>query len=218
MTPTAYLTRIHLNPRNGRVRRDLADAGQLHKTLMRLMPDHLGDSARADSGLLFRLDETDTGPVVLAQSRTTPDPGRLPDGYGQAQVRDLTPMFHALSEGMQVRYRIAANTCKRLRPTPEEAAKGRTRGKLKALSGQEAADWWHRRAETAGLNLLTIQPTHLSTLRSRAEPGMAHAVNRFDGQATVTDLQAVITAVLAGIGKGRSYGAGLLSLAPAPRS
>ncbi|MGK4909186.1 MULTISPECIES: type I-E CRISPR-associated protein Cas6/Cse3/CasE [Streptomyces] len=213
---SAYLTRIRLNPRSALVRRDLHDAAELHKTLMRLAPDNLSN-ARAQAGLLFRVDETDTGPFVLAQSRLAPHPDRLPPGYGHTQVRDLTPMLEALTPGMQVRYRIAANTCKQQRLTPEQAAQGRTRGKLKALTGEEALTWWHQRAEKAGLRLLTAQPTHLPTLRSRANPGMTHSINRFDGLATITDTQALTTALLTGIGKGRSYGAGLLSLAPAPR-
>lgn len=46
---------------------------------------------------------------------------------------------------------------------------------------------------------------------------MTHGVNHFDGLAAIADPQAAATAVLNGIGKGRSYGAGLLSLAPFPK-
>lgn len=45
---------------------------------------------------------------------------------------------------------------------------------------------------------------------------MRHSLVRYDGTATVTDPDALRAAVLAGIGRGKPYGAGLLSLAPAP--
>ena len=42
---------------------------------------------------------------------------------------------------------------------------------------------------------------------------MRHAVVRFDGIGVVTDPDALRAAVLTGIGRGKSYGCGLLSLA-----
>ncbi|WP_329392086.1 type I-E CRISPR-associated protein Cas6/Cse3/CasE [Streptomyces sp. NBC_01716] len=44
------LTRIVLNPRHRAVRNDLADSRQLHKTLMRLVPDNLGPSPAPPPG------------------------------------------------------------------------------------------------------------------------------------------------------------------------
>jgi CRISPR system Cascade subunit CasE len=41
-----------------------------------------------------------------------------------------------------------------------------------------------------------------------------HALTRYDGIAVVTDPDALRRAVLGGVGRGKSYGAGLLSLAP----
>ncbi|WP_407109613.1 type I-E CRISPR-associated protein Cas6/Cse3/CasE [Streptomyces sp. DSM 116494] len=54
------LTRIVLDPQHAAARADLADVDSLHKTLMRLVPDHIGPTPRATAGLLFR---TEPGPV-----------------------------------------------------------------------------------------------------------------------------------------------------------
>ncbi|MFE2267239.1 type I-E CRISPR-associated protein Cas6/Cse3/CasE [Streptomyces griseosporeus] len=48
------LTRLVLDPQHPAVRADLADVDSLHKTLMRLVPDHIGPTPRATAGLLFR--------------------------------------------------------------------------------------------------------------------------------------------------------------------
>jgi CRISPR system Cascade subunit CasE len=44
---------------------------------------------------------------------------------------------------------------------------------------------------------------------------MRHSLLRYDGTATVIDPDALHDAVIHGIGRGKPYGAGLLSLAPA---
>ena len=47
------------------------------------------------------------------------------------------------------------------------------------------------------------------------EDGLTFGVARFEGRLEVTDAEALRTAVMAGIGSGKAYGFGLLSLAPA---
>ncbi len=214
---SAHLARIRLNPHSRAVQRDLRDATQLHRTIMRLVPDGLGDQARQHTGLLFRLEITEDSSTLLVQSAGTPlDPSRLPAGYGTAEVKDLTPMFQALRPGIRVRYRITANPSKRARLPLESKGK---RGGVIALTGPEADQWWTRRAEEAGLHLHTLLPTPLDPARRRSPgPPLKHHLVRFDGTATVTDANQLTAAILNGIGKGKPYGAGLLSLAPAHTS
>ncbi|MFI5756845.1 type I-E CRISPR-associated protein Cas6/Cse3/CasE [Streptomyces sp. NPDC051569] len=214
---TALLTRIQLNPRHPSVVKDLADAVGLHRTIMRLAPHDLGDRARERAGVLFRLDENEDGATLLVQTRIPPRLGELPNGYGRADSRDLAPMFKALAVGTQVRYRIAANASKRLRPSAEQEEKGHTRGNVVPLHGEEATAWWSRRSAESGLDVHTVLATSLRPAQVRKGPGPRHALTRFDGTATVTDPEALAHAVVTGIGKGKPYGAGLLSLAPASR-
>lgn len=214
---TALLTRIQLNPRHPSVVKDLADAAGLHRTIMSLAPHDLGDRAREQAGVLFRLDEEDDGATLLVQTLTPPQLGKLPHGYGRADSRNLAPMFKALAAGTQVRYRITANASKRLRPSAEQEERGQTRGKVVPLHGEEAAAWWSRRSAEAGLDVHTVLPTSLRPAQVRKGPGPRHALTRFDGTATVTDPDTLARAIVTGIGKGKPYGAGLLSLAPASR-
>lgn len=204
---TVWLTRIALNLRNQSVRQDLRDAAALHRRVMSLMPDAIGPDPRRQAGLLFRLDQTQTGPALLVQSGPQPDPIRLPDGYGTVETRDLTPLIDVLRPGMAVHYRIAANASKRV-STGDDA------GKVVALSGAAAEQWWHRQAELHGLGLLAMHADPQPTARGRSKP-IRHAITRFDGRAVVRDVDQVREAVLSGIGRGKSFGCGLLSLAPA---
>ncbi|MFF6956153.1 type I-E CRISPR-associated protein Cas6/Cse3/CasE [Streptomyces sp. NPDC008317] len=214
MSPRATLARIRLNPHNRDVQRDLLYAAEMHKTLMRMLPDHLGDTPRRDTGILYRVDHGEDASTLLVQATIPLDPGRLPAGYGRAETRDLTPMFTALGKQRAVRYRITVS------PTKTERlplGTNRKRGRIVPLFGADADQWWTRRAGEAGLHLHTTVATPQSPARSRprAAESVEHSLIRFDGTATVTDPDALVTALLTGIGRGKPYGAGLLSLAPA---
>ncbi|MFD9099341.1 type I-E CRISPR-associated protein Cas6/Cse3/CasE [Streptomyces collinus] len=214
MTPSAVLARVRLNPYSREVQRDLRDATQMHRTLMRLVPNGLGDSPRRAANLLYRLDETDRISTVVVQASTHLDPASLPPGYGHAEVRDLGPMFRALERGVAVRYRIVVNPVKQERLPLDH--KGQ-RGKRIPLNGPEADQWWTQRAAQAGLQVHTLIPTPAMPARSRGKNNtrMRHRLVRYDGTGLITDPRALTQALVAGIGHAKSYGAGLLSLAPA---
>lgn len=213
MNDHPVIARIRLNPHSRDVQRDLRDATQMHRTVMRMVPDNLGDAPRQQAGLLYRLDESDTSSTLLVQA-THLDPARLPTGYGQADIKSLAPMFTALRKGLGLRYRIVLNPAKRERLPLQEKGK---RGRIVPLSGADADQWWLRRATEAGLDLHVLTPTNMEPVRPRSKdtPRMRHSLLRYDGTATVTDPDALENALTHGIGRGKPYGAGLLSLAPA---
>jgi CRISPR system Cascade subunit CasE len=203
-----WLARITLDSRHRAVRQDLRDAVAMHRRLMSLFPDGLGEQPRAQTATLYRLEDTPTGPVVLVQSTRQPAPGKLPAGYGHFDLRELTPLLHALKPGTLVHYRIAANPTKR-------AWKGDRAGKVVALAGTDADAWWHRQAENHGLNLLSLAPSPQPIAQGERSDAkrVLHVVTRFDGRAIVRDVELVRAAVAGGIGRGKSFGCGLLSLA-----
>ncbi|MEU5512587.1 type I-E CRISPR-associated protein Cas6/Cse3/CasE [Streptomyces fungicidicus] len=207
------IARIRLNPHSRDVQRDLRDATQMHRTVMRMVPDNLGDAPRHQAGLLYRLEETDTVTTLLVQGAQL-DPTRLPTGYGQADVKSLAPMFTALRKDLGVHYRIVLNPAKRERLSLQEK---NNRGRITPLSGTDADLWWLRRAAQSGLHIHILTPTNMEPARPRGKDAsrMRHSLIRYDGTATVTDPTALTDALLNGIGRAKSYGAGLLSLAPA---
>ncbi|MGW1293693.1 type I-E CRISPR-associated protein Cas6/Cse3/CasE [Streptomyces sp. NPDC002533] len=212
MNDKTVIARIRLNPHSRDVQRDLRDATEMHRTMMRMVPDGLGESPRSQAGLLYRLDETDTISTILVQANRL-DPACLPAGYGQADIKSLTPLLIALRKGLAVRYRIVLNPVKRERLPLQARGK---RGRIVPLSGADADQWWLRRAAESGLQVRVLTPTSMPPVRPRRQGagGMRHSLIRYDGTATVTDPDALHEAVLAGIGRGKPYGAGLLSLAP----
>jgi CRISPR system Cascade subunit CasE len=203
---TAWLMRILPDLRRRDVINDLADPDRLHKRMMSLVPDDIGEHARAQAGVLFRIEETRQGVQLLVQSLMKPELGRLPDGYGEIAVRELGGLLDRLNTGVPVHYRIAANPSKRLGKSA-----GKDAGKIKALRGAAAEEWWVAKAAAHGLAVTTVTSQPQPDIRAKGT--VRHAVVRFDGTGVVTDPEALRAAVLTGIGRGKSYGCGLLSLA-----
>ncbi|GAA0913334.1 MULTISPECIES: type I-E CRISPR-associated protein Cas6/Cse3/CasE [Streptomyces] len=215
---TLWLTRIIPSPASREARRDLADAVALHRRLMSLFPDGAGENPRAALGVLHRVDDAPTGPYVLLQSRHRPDLSRLPQQYGQAGTRPLDPLLAALRSGAHIHFRCTAN------PVRKPGATTRALYNLPAvvpLHGAHANDWWLRQADTAGLKVLTLnaQPLDSATgIRghrgSSEKQRVRHARTRFDGTAVVIDPDLLRAKITDGIGRGKAYGCGLLTVAP----
>ncbi|GAA3757383.1 type I-E CRISPR-associated protein Cas6/Cse3/CasE [Salinactinospora qingdaonensis] len=205
-----WLTQIAVHPQCTRLwRRGLLDGDQLHRELMHLVPDGLGEQPRRASGLLYRAEITRTGLRILAQTCIPPQLEKLShDFVHSAQQRCITGFLATLHAGMRVRYRIAANPTKRHGNTAEP----HKRGKLAHLHGEQAELWWLRKATNVGLHPLQLHAAQLSDIRGTRDT--RHGVTQFDGTAMVTDPQQLHTALIEGIGRAKTYGCGMLSLGP----
>jgi CRISPR system Cascade subunit CasE len=205
---TTWLTQITPDLRSADARRDLRDVVAMHKRVMMLAPDGLGGQARQQAGVLYRIDEPPRGTRILIQTQTGPLLTRLPTGYGHAETRDIGPLLTWLSAGAMIRYRITANTCKRKSHST----------KVVALRGTAADEWWTEHASRCGLELRSLLPCPLDDAVGGQDrrTGIRHAITRFDGVAAVTDPEALRQAIVTGVGRGKSHGCGLLSVAPVP--
>jgi CRISPR system Cascade subunit CasE len=202
---TTWLTQIIPDYRNPLAHKDLRDVIAMHKRVMMLVPDGLGDQARRQAGVLYRIDESQRGTRILIQTQMQPQLSRLPSGYGQVETRELDPLLKWLATEALVRYRITANTCKRKSHST----------KVVALRGTAAGEWWTERAARSGLMLQSLLPHPLDdAVGGDRSSGVRHAMTRFDGIAYVTDPDLLRQAILAGVGRGKSHGCGLLSVVP----
>ncbi|MEX2985735.1 type I-E CRISPR-associated protein Cas6/Cse3/CasE [Streptomyces sp. C36] len=216
-----WLTRIQPDLRHRDARRDLASAVGMHHRLMMLFPDGAGDRARERMGVLYRIEDAPGGAQgtshILVQSHVAPALDRLPSGYGTAAAKDITQLLHVLTNGLEVRYRITASAVRKSGPTTRAAGAQA----IVPLNGHAAEQWWQRQAEEkAGLKLTSVHTTPLDAARgerSQDKQRIRHVRTCFEGTAYITDAEALKQTLLTGIGRGKAYGCGLLSLAPATR-
>ncbi|MCW2870379.1 type I-E CRISPR-associated protein Cas6/Cse3/CasE [Actinacidiphila oryziradicis] len=218
-TRTLHLTRLHLGPRSRTANHDLRDAHLMHRRVMSLYPDQMSDGtrARAELGVLYRIERDHQATTVLIQSPLAPDTAALPADYlaTPPQTRNLGPLLDWLTDGATVRYRIDATPTRAIATQDRRPDGKRKPGKRTPLFGADAVAWWDRQARTAGLDpQLILDTPQTPATGNRDGHRVRHSLTRFEGVATITDTTALRATLTTGIGRGRAYGAGLLSLAP----
>ena len=200
-----YLTRLTLDPRSAQARRDLADAYEMHRTLARAF---VADEQSAPTRFLWRLEAGSNAwasPVVLVQSAQAGDWSALQvlPNYLQREIESKPLDLQTWVEGgARYRFRLLAN------PTVTR------QGKRYGLVGeQEQLAWLSRQGERHGFAVEAALVTASDVLASRkGESRISLQRVCFEGRLQVRELAAFSRALEQGIGPGKAFGCGLLSV------
>lgn len=204
-----YLSLLRLNPRSRKAMAEAARPYELHRSLMRAFP-HKKDGG--PGRVLFRLDiDNDKGAMsVLVQSESKPDWAALDSAKGffseQPQHKAFAPTF---ARGQVLYFRLRAN--------PSTKTEGKRFGILKE---QEQSAWLERKGSEGGFDVvsLTIVPEGMAHDKMTDGVGSRHDLSllsvRFEGLLRVTDPHAFLHTLGRGIGSGKGFGFGMLSVAP----
>lgn len=200
-------------------------------------------AARSAAGVLYRIEPPTRSRAValLVQSRIAPDWSRLPEGYlaganGHQEnpaCKSVGAYYDALQAGDVLTFRLRANPTKKI-DTKSGADGARRNGKRVELRAEaERLAWLGRKAEQSGFELLGVQARadvpdvltmpedKLKGRRPRLGPGEAadseHRLTfgaaLFEGRIRIYGVAAFRRALEEGIGPGKAYGFGLLSIA-----
>lgn len=202
-----YLSQLVLNGHNRIVLRDLSNTHALHQRIMQAFPDEQRDKPRADWNVLFR-HEPDSD-VILVQSGIEPDWSQLPQGYLTKQaIKPFDPQASQLEARRVVEFRLKANPSKRDKQT----------GKIIGMFHQpDQMAWLERQASQHGFTILSanVVPTpNVFGVKPKGTAPIRIATVLYQGVLQITDPCLFVEAMQQGIGRGRSYGCGLLSIAP----
>lgn len=193
LAPVVRQVVLALNPASADVQRDLQDVQRMHARTCSLV-----GAARADARLLWRAD----GHLLVVQSTRPIDLSQLPRGY--ASLREERTVKLDWPAGTTVRWEIVAN------PTRDIP---RTRRRVGLTDPEECADWIQARLPRAGLRPLRIDGWQEPLGRGWHPMGRIIVGRwRFRGVAIVEQPDALAQALVNGIGKGRAYGVGLLTV------
>jgi CRISPR system Cascade subunit CasE len=199
--------------------------------------------ARARHGVLYRVDARERDVALLVQSMSRPDWSRLPpeylatDFFGDdvVMVKALGPILAQLSSCTELRFRLRANPTRCI--DSKSAPDGTRRiGKRVPVRGDAAqAAWLQRKGADLGFEILELADSGEGgggaasqlvgsghdTAHGWRSGGGGEQSRRltlegvtFDGRLRVTDLDAFRKALVDGVGRGKAYGFGLLSIAP----
>ena len=230
----AVLSRLVLDPRCREVQVDLTDCHRLHQRVMTAFPDVDGGSvARKNFGVLFRLETIPRGVHLLVQATVCPDWSRLPEGYVMSDwlegsavgITSLDPLLERIREGASFRFRLRANPSRKI-DTKSGPSGERRHGRRVPLRQQEArVHWLARRATRGGFAVSTVgEVPDLVETKGERVSGWRRVGDQpqritvesvlFEGRLRVLDATSFQRALLEGIGPAKSYGCGLLSVAP----
>lgn len=203
-----YLSQLVLNSRQPQVHRELGNAHKFHQRIMQAFPDEeTRETPREDWHILFR-QEPDSD-VVLVQSEIEPDWSKLPDGY-LAQPSEPKP-FHlspeVLSAGRIFQFRLRANPSKR---------DHKTKKTIGFYHRPDQLAWLERQADRCGFRLLSadaIPSPNVFGIKKKGASPIRITTALFQGVLEVTAPEPFLSVVQQGLGRGKSYGCGLLSIA-----
>jgi CRISPR system Cascade subunit CasE len=188
--------------------RNWADFEQVHRAVMALFSRDLpGDEAsrRAESGILFRVDNTPAGKVVLVQS-TVPATKPTPETV----VKDVSAVLR-IPPGTPVRFRVAVNAVARNSVTTDGHRRVIERPLDEALVG-------HWLAGKLAPALEQVSVLHQQRAVHRPLSGRHSArvmqVDVVDGVATIANTGHLAELLVGGVGRGKAYGCALLTVAP----
>ena len=208
-----FLSKIELDIRHPSVRQALRDVNDMHRNLMAGFPDRDDLSGtRASLGVLYRLVSNRNEACLLVLSETEPDTSKLAQRglmVVPTAVRDISLLKDRLVKGMCLRFELLASPCKKVK-----GSDGNSRRHYLETE-QERAGWLRRKAEEYGFELLSLVEIsgRIDMVGRREGNVIKNSGILFAGVLRITDADRFWQGYTHGIGPGKAYGLGMLSIA-----
>lgn len=217
-----FLSRMLIDSRNQQAADVLTDRHRLHRFVLTGFPSvGEGETAGHTFGVLYRLETMDLprgGVMLLVQSNVQPRWAHLdttfllrtPQGDNPS-TREVTDIYAQIGEGATLFFRLTAS------PTASTVEARGVRGKRRPITEREQQrQWLQRQAERGGFALVmeSVRVVDFERLVGwRRSQAIVHHAATFEGHLRVTDSTAFQQTLVSGVGRGRAYGLGLLSIA-----
>ncbi len=219
-----YLSQLILNPHSHQVQREISKIYQMHRTIMNAFPENL----TKDERILFRLDlDRHNILKLLFQSQYQPNweflfssskDYLLPPSLMNSDMPNPAITQFDLSKTLHpnqiLAFRLRAN------PTIKKDRPGKKQGHRIGIYDETGQiEWLKRKADLGGfriLNVRSLQEGKISDTIFRQNSStqkMEMLAILFDGELQVIDPEKVNETIRNGIGSGKGFGFGLLSLA-----
>ena len=214
-----YLSRVELDLTRRSTMEALAAPQKLHGAVESAFP---GERRRR----LWRLDYLGERLYLLLLSEDQPDLPGLAEQFGPitdalAETRDYDPLLRRVTAGSLWQFRLTANPTKSC-PTPKgDGARGTVHAHITVAHQKE---WLLQRGERHGFALTPDSFTVMGSRWLRFAKGgdRHHPVTllsvTYEGVLEVTDPQTFCRMLTSGLGRGKAYGLGLMTILQRGRS
>ena len=202
-----FLSRIAIDLEKRSTMRALENPEILHGMIETCFP---GERKRT----LWRLDELKGNTYLLILSPDEPDFSSVAEQIGKTdstpETRNYQPLLDRIQKGTIWRFRLVAN------PVTSVSEGNGKRGKIKAITiTAQQREWLQRQSEEHGF---VLNPNQFDVTRSewhvfRKNGKTVSALSAtYEGVLTVTDAALFTESLINGIGRGKAYGMGLLTV------
>ncbi len=211
-----YLSRMKLDLTKRETLKALTDPGRIHGAVERSFP---GERRRN----LWRLDTLNGGFYLMILSPQRPDLTSAVDRFGDTaaeppfETKDYDPLLGRIHAGMNLHFRLTANPVNSVgnRPAGSDVSE---RGIVMAhITPTHQKNWLAKRSEKNGFSLteseydVTGSRWYKFRHRDNTSPVTLLSVT-YEGSLTVTDAELFRHILVNGLGKGKSYGMGLMTV------
>jgi CRISPR system Cascade subunit CasE len=198
---------------------------------------HERKTPRNEYSILHRLDiDINRGKAfLLVQSTREPDWSFLDGEFAdEIKIKEVEDKYQAIKNGMNLIFRLQANPTKRIGKSDAQAkdkfkpsGNKTIRRRVELRTDEERTDWLARQGERFGFqianlkiepavrNVMSAKEEKISFRKNREKTEITYGSVVFEGVLQVTDADIFREALINGIGQGKAYGFGLLSVAPA---
>lgn len=222
-----FLTKIDLAPERRLARKYLGSPQAMHAVVMGATGGNIGDGP---GRVLWRVDRGTTTALYIL-SPLEPDCSQLVAEVGaagtQARTLDYSPFLASLDAGQLWAFRLAANPSYSASRGP--GVRGQRYGHVTV---EQQRQWLVERAPQHGFELMPVDHVDdegsdgavmvvhrerpvFNRRRSEGEGRDRVTINRtvYEGVLRITDPESLRRALIAGIGRSKAYGCGLMTLA-----
>lgn len=216
-----YLSRFEFHRGRREARRLLASPRAMHGAVLAGFRD---PPVRVpERRLLWRVDHDDHRSVLYLVSAEPPDLSHLVESAGWLtgpgwETADYSPVLSGLVAGQQWRFRLTANPTRSIRCGDSDDARSRRVGHV---SAEQQLSWLLGKGQSMGVTFGTECDNASIVITGRRLVSFRHsgsaislAIAQFDGGLTVDDPDKLRRTLVSGVGPGKAYGCGLLTLAP----
>ena len=202
-----YLSRVKINTNIRTTMKFLGSPQVIHASVESCFPS--ADLTRK----LWRLDYFQGQPCLLLLSQEKPDFTHLIDQFGypgdSGEIRDYQHVLERLQSGMRYRFRLCANPVYSLKS--EDGKRGKV---VPHVTVQQQEDWLQKKCGQLGFSIDTAVVLQRSVKKfTRQKKYVTLHTAIYEGVLTIRDAEMFRKTLVQGVGRAKSYGCGLLTLA-----